>query len=473
MKPLHVLITNVTLRSRTGTELVVRDLALGLAARGHRPMVYSPELGDIAAEIAAAGVPVVSALDEVPHVPDLVHGHHHVPTVEALLHFPTARGLFVCHDRIAWTDVPPPLARVRRYVAVDRNCLERLQNHGVAAERCVIIGNAVDTQRFRPRGPLPAVPRRALVFSNYAGAGTYLEAVQQACQEAGLALDVIGSGSGRSSAAPEHLLGGYDVVFAKARCAIEAMAAGAAVILCDTRGLGPLVTADEVERLRAWNFGMRLLNGPLEADAILAQLRRYDPADAMRVRDHIRGHAALTSALDDYLVLYHDILAEQDGPTVPATGELGAYLRQLLPLLVGGVDDFERDAMHRLGAGAADGLQLNVTGPLDAIAGSRFIAHADLYNGSTERLLSASPFPVNIAYHWLRAESGEMVLFDGVRTSLKPSLAAGVRRVYPFAVDAPLQAGAYRLRATLVQEGVSWFDQLTPPLYADLPVQIG
>ena len=39
------------------------------------------------------------------------------------------------------------------------------------------------------------------------------------------------------------LTGDYDLVFAKARCALEAMAVGAAVVLCDTHGLGPMVTS--------------------------------------------------------------------------------------------------------------------------------------------------------------------------------------------------------------------------------------
>ena len=55
--PLRILLANVTLASRTGTETALRDLALGLRAAGHRPMAYSPELGEIAGEIRSAGGP--------------------------------------------------------------------------------------------------------------------------------------------------------------------------------------------------------------------------------------------------------------------------------------------------------------------------------------------------------------------------------------------------------------------------------
>src|SRR5437870_4081723 len=56
MSGLRVLITNITLATRTGTETYVRDLALGLARRGHHPVVYSTDLGDIAREIEAGTV---------------------------------------------------------------------------------------------------------------------------------------------------------------------------------------------------------------------------------------------------------------------------------------------------------------------------------------------------------------------------------------------------------------------------------
>lgn len=246
-RPLRVLITNVTLAGRTGTETVVRDLALGLAAAGQFPMVYSPEIGEIALEIERAGVPVVSDLGLLQAEPDVIHGHHHAQTLQALLHFPKAPAIFVCHDRLAPTDVPPPFPRIARYVAVDMNCRERLAVDYAIPEHLVdVIYNCVDTNRFIERSPLPPSPGRALVFSHYAGANTHLEAVKAACAETNLPVDVVGSYSGNSCPAPESILGNYDLVFAKARCALEAMAVGTAVILCDTRGLGPMVTASEV-----------------------------------------------------------------------------------------------------------------------------------------------------------------------------------------------------------------------------------
>ena len=53
---LRILITNLKLSSRTGTEIVTRDLALALRRAGHAPTVYTPRPGPIAEELRAAGV---------------------------------------------------------------------------------------------------------------------------------------------------------------------------------------------------------------------------------------------------------------------------------------------------------------------------------------------------------------------------------------------------------------------------------
>ncbi|HEX7295211.1 MAG TPA: glycosyltransferase, partial [Pyrinomonadaceae bacterium] len=243
MDALRILITNHRLKDRTGSELYVRDLALGLLRRGHSPVVYSPILGDVAAEIRDATVPVVDSLSNVSVKPDLIHGHHHVETMTALLHFPDTPAVFFCHGWLPWEETPPHFPRILRYVAVDDTCYDRLVcEHGIKDERVQVILNFVDLKRFVPREALPSKPRRALVFSNNASESSYVIPVREACRRAGVSLDVVGSQAGRTAERPEKLLGQYDIVFAKARCALEALAVGTSVVLCDRAGMGPMVT---------------------------------------------------------------------------------------------------------------------------------------------------------------------------------------------------------------------------------------
>jgi hypothetical protein len=308
---MRILITNGTLAERSGTALYVRDLAGRLRARGDTPIVYTPMPGEIADEITRAGVEVVSRPGRLSALPDLIHGHHEIPTMEALLAFPRVPAVFVCHDRRHHSDIPPTLPRVRRYVAVDYHCRERLLEHGIAGERIRVVPNGVDLQRFRPRGPLPARPRRALVFGNNASERTHVPLVRQACARAGVSLDVIGAAAGKPCAEPEAVLGRYDVVFAKGRCAIEAAAVGAAVILCDALGTGPLVTRDNLDMLRRSDGTTKQSwFRPLDADLIFEQIARYDAGDAAEVSRRARRWADLDHVVRQLVVIYGEVLAE-------------------------------------------------------------------------------------------------------------------------------------------------------------------
>ena len=201
---------------------------------------------------------------------------------------------------------------------------------GVPAAHVRVVFNAVDLTRFAPRPPLPAQPRRAVIFSNYASEDTQLPAVQAACAARGLPLDVIGAAAGRESAAPEALLGRYDLVFAKARCALEAMAVGCAVVLCDFRGLGPMVTRAEAPALRTWNFGARVLDRPLEARLIGDEMARYEAADATAVSRWVRETAGLERCVAELVTIYRESIdAHRAAPPVSPWREARATARAL------------------------------------------------------------------------------------------------------------------------------------------------
>jgi hypothetical protein len=332
---LRVLITNFSLIAWSGTETYVRDLALALLRRGHAPVVYCPNQGAVAEALRAATVPVIDTLEALGEAPDVIHAHHHPETMTALLHFPGVPALFVCHGRLAWHDAPPHFPRIRRYVAVDDTCRERfLYEHGIPPERVAVVLNAVDLSRFPPRGSLPERPRRALLFSHYASEQTHLPAVREACARAGLSLDVMGLGVGNICSRPEAVLGEYDLVFAKARCAVEALAVGAAVVLCDSSGVGGMVTRATVARWRRFNLGCRLLQQPVTPDVLLREIGRYDRADAAEVSRYVRAEAGLEPMVESLLPLYREVIAEQRQTASDPQEEAraaAAYLRWLTP----------------------------------------------------------------------------------------------------------------------------------------------
>lgn len=330
---MRVLFTNRTLAHRAGTELYVRDLALALLARGHQPLAYSRVQGEVGEELRRATVPVLDDLDKTLAPPDLIHGQHHLETMTALARFPGVPAIHVCHGWMPPEEAPPRHPRILRHVVVDDLGRSRLTEEcGIEGDRVVTIRNWVDTERFRPRPPLPPSPQRALVFSNHMDEAHGLGAIREACAAARIALDVVGLAAGRPIARPEEMLGTYDLVFAKGRATLEAMAVGCAVIVCDTAGLGPIVTGGDLARLAALNFGVRLMREPITTEGVARELARYDAADAAEVSRRVRSEAGMAAAVNRYLELYEEVLAEHRSRPSPDAEQEGramaAYLRR-------------------------------------------------------------------------------------------------------------------------------------------------
>ncbi|MEK7831574.1 MAG: glycosyltransferase [Acidobacteriota bacterium] len=311
MKELTVLITNNTLADRAGTELYVRDLALALLRRGHKPIACSNILGEVAREIRAATIPVIDDPACLTVPPDIIHGHHHLDTMTALLTFPETPAIHYCHGWLPWQEWAPVFPRIYRYVAVDNVCRDRLLFEcGIPENAITVIHNFVDLERFQPRSSLPLQPLRALIFSNYANEQSHLPVISRACEQLEIELSVVGAGSGNPVARPELELGKYDLVFAKGRSALEALAVGAAVVLCDGTGVGPMVTTDNLSQLRSLNFGVRNLQYPLNPEVLIREISRYDATNAAEVSAQVRATAGMDQAVDRLLALYETVIEE-------------------------------------------------------------------------------------------------------------------------------------------------------------------
>jgi hypothetical protein len=325
-EPRRVLIATITLEGGTGTAVYTRDLALALLRRGHLPLVYASLTGPLAEELRRATIPVVTNLDDMAAPPDVIHGHHQFEILTALTRFPRVPALFVCHDGRTWHSIPPVGPRIGMYVALDRNCRDRMVfEHGIPEQSIHVLTNPVDLQRIARRSPLPPKPGRALVFSNKAEEETWVKPIRAACESRGIALEIGGAAAGRPIDRPEEVLPQYDLVFAKARCAIEALASGCAVIVCDEQGLAGLVTTSSLEAMRQLNFGARTLRRAITDTDIGGEIDRYDPADAAAVCERIRQSADSDLLADQFISLYDELCTRP-----PAEGdELLAVSRSL------------------------------------------------------------------------------------------------------------------------------------------------
>jgi FkbM family methyltransferase len=92
-----------------------------------------------------------------------------------------------------------------------------------------------------------------------------------------------------------------------------------------------------------------------------------------------------------------------------------------------------------------------------------FQVSVELFNTSNTNWISkaavAPLHPIALSYHWLD-ETGETVVWDGIRTSLANGLLNANDHVrQEIKVLTPDKPGRYRLLVTVVQEGIGWFER--------------
>ena len=151
-----------------------------------------------------------------------------------------------------------------------------------------------------------------------------MPAIQTACNGLNLPCDVIGLEHGNAAARPESVLPKYDLVFAKARCALEAMAVGCAVVVCDFGGLGQMVSPQSFGELRALNFGGGVLTRPLDPELIANEIRKYDDKAAKLVSERVRREGDLACAVDEWIEIYKDVISEHAAGAIQHEEELAA-----------------------------------------------------------------------------------------------------------------------------------------------------
>lgn len=332
-EPLRVLLTCRDLALRGGSQLYTRDVAAALRELGHTPVVFSPRLGRVADDLRSRGVAVVDSLDRLGEAPSVIHGQHHLEAMAAMLRFPEVPAIFVCHGWLPWQEAPPRFPSIGRYVAVDALRRDRLVfEYGIPESKVEILPNFVDVSRFRPRAALPGRPARALLFSNQATSdGALADAVRKACADEGVALDVAGVASGNPLARPEDVLSRYDLVFARGRSAMEAMATGSAVVLCDIEGCGPTVGPLNFDSLRAMNFGLSALAEPASRETLRSRIARYDPEGAAHVSRRVRESCDRRPVVQRLVEIYRLAGAgrPREGEGILAADCLGAASRYL------------------------------------------------------------------------------------------------------------------------------------------------
>jgi Glycosyltransferase Family 4 len=327
--PRTVLITNIGLCYRSGTEVVVEQLADGLRRRGHRPLLFAPLLGPLAEAMRARGHLVSDRPDGLRIRPDIIHAHHTGPAMAALAAHPGVPALFVCHDATSAFDALPKHPRLRRLFAVDERCRARLVDEGADPVSVELLPNAVDLTRIPGRAPLPERPRRAVAVTKHS---LHLDALRAACATAGIEFAAYGFGADRMIERPEELFVQADIVFATARTALEASAAGAGVVVCDARGCAGFLTRSNAEAWLPYNLGAAVLSHPCDAAHVSAAIAAWSAEEATAASVLVQKRRALEAAIDRLETIYAEMLAAppRDDVAADATA-IGAFIADWVP----------------------------------------------------------------------------------------------------------------------------------------------
>lgn len=357
---MNILITQHRLMQRGDSELYTLELAHRLIQKGHCVIVYCPKLGPMADAFLQATIPVVDCLGSLENTPDIIHGHSGLETLTAMIRFAETPVVYVMHEWASALDRPPLLARIRKYIAVEKTCFDRLTiKIGCPTERTTILHPAVDVAKFWKRPKLPAKPSRALFYSDDLDQGQLTD-LQAACDEQGIVLDRSASVWQESDDPPETILRNYDLVFAHGRCAQEALVVGCAVVLCSKTKSGPMISAKEVERSSRVNFGMRLLPHNHSKGRLNHVIGTYDIDDAEKassiMREKDESNRWITELLEFYEVAINEFKSDQDFWTTRAklqetqemAGFISSWSKEVDLIGIRGVQEVVEDANSKI-----------------------------------------------------------------------------------------------------------------------------
>lgn len=256
-----------------GSESYLLTVAEQLDRLGHEAVVYAWEQGEGVQVARERGLAVVGE-DGLPGDCDAALVQDAGVSHLLAERFPSVPQVFVAHSESIDLQAPPQLdGAVATVVALNDRVAERMRSFATEVE-VVRLRQPIDTERFTPRGPLPDVPRRALLLSNYPN-GDRRRMLEAACEGAGIELARLGGESGQTTD-PLPALARAEIVIGYGRTILEAMACGRAAYVYDRNGGDGWVTAASYPAIEADGIAARSGRGIVDPERLAADLRRYE-----------------------------------------------------------------------------------------------------------------------------------------------------------------------------------------------------
>jgi hypothetical protein len=282
---MHFVLANRLLDRAGGTEVHLLTLAEHLQRLGHEVCLYSPELGPFTDHVRQRGVDVAGELRDLPGDCDVVLSQDALVVYDLAERYPRAFHAFrVCGDVFDF-QLPPQLEGIVDLIVVLSDRYERLARASGVKAPLLRLRVPIDSDRLSPVAPIRSRPRRAVLLGNYRDRD---ELVSEAWSRHGVEVSRVGGSSQRYDLSAA--LADADIVVAKSRAALDAMACGRAVYVFDVFGGDGWVTPASYPALEADNFAGQATPRVIGVAELERDLADYDPRMGIANRDLIAQH---------------------------------------------------------------------------------------------------------------------------------------------------------------------------------------
>lgn len=271
---MRVLLTNWHYSMMGGAQTWVYTVARALHEAGHQPSIWSAGLGIIAEKSAPFARCSTRLADLAPW--DVVWGSHQITGLVP----PRAPRCQIVHATQN-QDQEAPVAGLDAYFAVSEETADFLADRGLPCAG--LIRQPIDVDRFRSRSPVRPWPPRVLHFGNYQ---RWVPEAEAACRKLGVPFATCGgpTDAQRRRWDVESAIDDADLVIGQSRCVLEAMACERNAIVCSGwdpdlgYGLDGFVTPQSYAQFRTTNLTGNVRACRPTVDAIVGEIRKYDPA---------------------------------------------------------------------------------------------------------------------------------------------------------------------------------------------------
>jgi len=323
---MEIVIGTHHLISFAGMDTYLVTVAEGLQKLGHGVTVHALEQGEMAEVARERGLVVPHDAAELPESCDVTFPQDAITAYELAERYPGAPQVFVAHSDVFSLDRPPQLPGITAAVVVMSERMRKMVEAMALRPPITRLRQPIDTHRFQPSGHVRPRARRAVLVGNYLY-GRRLDVVREACEQAGLELDVYGRGF-KTTANPETVMTDTDIVIGRARVILEAMACARAAYLLDFAGTDGWVTPERYPAMEADAFGGVSREEVTDGKRIASELAAYDADMGLANRDLVVRHHRVLDHVYALVELFEGLAPTAAERPEEGLGELSRLSRE-------------------------------------------------------------------------------------------------------------------------------------------------